>query len=424
MEGRFEDFTVGRQIDLDRVKEIYRLFKKHGFKLAGLRSHGRYLTDDDIARSQTLAEELRRDPERFAALQAAAEARLAELPASSKGVTHGGISPKGLTWLAAGATVAAGALYMARAARPEMTSMAFKNQQEFKKIFEHLFKLMSEHEQVGKALWEAKAPHRFDITDFGLQFNVTYASDKDAAKGKYLRWVWGACDWEPVIGMKMTSEVANRYFQGKENILLAVTFGRVKLSGPLTTLIKLAPATTPISTPSTARGSRRRATSISSYDARASTSGASGGRSPNGRRANADRAGRARQRRAKSDHGGPREPRDPDWQLPRPAAGVGRGSVQQVVGAAARDAALPRRPAAYARGQRPGRPHDQRHARFGEPAVEERRAADPRPARGPVARVAKQQRQLATVDHNVAVIKALVEKIAVDLGRAEDDDDA
>ena len=33
MEGRFEDYTLGRNIEIERVKEIYRLFKKHGFKL-------------------------------------------------------------------------------------------------------------------------------------------------------------------------------------------------------------------------------------------------------------------------------------------------------------------------------------------------------------------------------------------------------
>src|SRR6185436_19789131 len=40
MEGRFEDYTLGRDIEVDRVKEIYRLFRKHGFAIAGLRSFG------------------------------------------------------------------------------------------------------------------------------------------------------------------------------------------------------------------------------------------------------------------------------------------------------------------------------------------------------------------------------------------------
>lgn len=65
MEGIFEDYTLGRNIEMDRVKEIYRLFKKHGFQLAGLRSFDEYVTDEDIARKRAIADELRRDPARL-----------------------------------------------------------------------------------------------------------------------------------------------------------------------------------------------------------------------------------------------------------------------------------------------------------------------------------------------------------------------
>lgn len=71
MEGRFEDYTVGRNIEMARVKEIYRLFKKHGLQLSGLRSHGHFLTDEDIAHKRALADELRRHPEKLAEIQAA-----------------------------------------------------------------------------------------------------------------------------------------------------------------------------------------------------------------------------------------------------------------------------------------------------------------------------------------------------------------
>jgi hypothetical protein len=108
MEGRFEDYTLGRQIEMDRVKEIYRLFKKHGFALAGLRSFGRYLDDADLARRRVLADELRRDRAAFERLTAEAEEGLASLPASSKGVTAARVSRKTLVWVAAvaGATAA------------------------------------------------------------------------------------------------------------------------------------------------------------------------------------------------------------------------------------------------------------------------------------------------------------------------------
>jgi hypothetical protein len=43
-----------------RVKEMYRLMKKHGLELAGLRSFGRYITDADIAEKRRLAAERRK----------------------------------------------------------------------------------------------------------------------------------------------------------------------------------------------------------------------------------------------------------------------------------------------------------------------------------------------------------------------------
>jgi predicted amino acid dehydrogenase len=56
MEGRFEDYTLGREITMERVKEIYRLFKKHQFQLAGLRSFGEYLMDENVAKKRELAD--------------------------------------------------------------------------------------------------------------------------------------------------------------------------------------------------------------------------------------------------------------------------------------------------------------------------------------------------------------------------------
>ena len=122
----------------------------------------------------------------------------------------------------------------------------FKNEAEFRKVFEHIFVLMNEHPVVGKTLHDAKAPHRFHITDFELDFHVTFAGEADAKKGKYLRWQWGDPDWEPMITLAMTSDVANRYFQGKENVATAVMLGRVKLRGPMSKILELAPVTKPI----------------------------------------------------------------------------------------------------------------------------------------------------------------------------------
>ncbi len=59
MDGRFADYTLGRDIDMQQVKEMYRLMKKHGLELAGLRSFGRYITDEDIEHKRQLAHTMR-----------------------------------------------------------------------------------------------------------------------------------------------------------------------------------------------------------------------------------------------------------------------------------------------------------------------------------------------------------------------------
>jgi predicted amino acid dehydrogenase len=90
MEGRFEDYTLGRNLSIERVKEIYRLFKKHEFQIAGLRSFDEFITDDDLAQKRALAEIYRRDPIYFEQVRVQAEAQIAEMPVMAKGVKASG----------------------------------------------------------------------------------------------------------------------------------------------------------------------------------------------------------------------------------------------------------------------------------------------------------------------------------------------
>lgn len=119
----------------------------------------------------------------------------------------------------------------------------FRDKREFKEVFEHVFALMNEHPKVGRRLRDAHAPHRFLITDLGLELNVDAAPDQEEKQGRFLKWVWGPADWKPLITLRMSSTTANRFFQGKENVALAVALGRVKVSGPLVTILRLAPVT-------------------------------------------------------------------------------------------------------------------------------------------------------------------------------------
>ncbi len=124
----------------------------------------------------------------------------------------------------------------------------FSSPDEFKTVFEQIFRLMNDHPKIGPALRDAKAPHRFEITDLGLVFYVTWAPKEEEGEGRFLHWGWESDGFsvEPVITMKMASEVANRFFQGKENVAFAVATGRVKLRGPLPKLLQVAGMTKPV----------------------------------------------------------------------------------------------------------------------------------------------------------------------------------
>ena len=59
LEGRFEVFTVGRDTEWEKVKEIYKLGLKHGMKLAAISGVNGVFTDEAIAKVVSLAKKTR-----------------------------------------------------------------------------------------------------------------------------------------------------------------------------------------------------------------------------------------------------------------------------------------------------------------------------------------------------------------------------
>lgn len=58
LEGRFEDYTLGKELSLAQVQEIDALATKHGFRLAALRSFERELEETTLARVKARAREM------------------------------------------------------------------------------------------------------------------------------------------------------------------------------------------------------------------------------------------------------------------------------------------------------------------------------------------------------------------------------
>ena len=115
---------------------------------------------------------------------------------------------------------------------------------EFKAVMDEVFALMSEDPDMGPKLRDANVPQRFDFDDVDMVVNVRAGTaDEDAN----LHWEWSDdVDWEPKVQMKMSAEVAVRYFQGKENVPVAIARRRIKTGGDVKAALALIPITKPV----------------------------------------------------------------------------------------------------------------------------------------------------------------------------------
>ncbi len=48
LEQRYDDYTLGAEVQLDRVEEIHALMRKHGFHISGFRRFERKISDDEV----------------------------------------------------------------------------------------------------------------------------------------------------------------------------------------------------------------------------------------------------------------------------------------------------------------------------------------------------------------------------------------
>ena len=122
---------------------------------------------------------------------------------------------------------------------------AFKSADEFREVMDKVFTMMSTDPEMGPKLRDAETPQRFEFPDLDLIANVTYADE--VVDGQNLRWEWSDdVDWKPEVEMRMDSEGANRYFQGKENIAMAIARRRIKTSGNVKKALAIVPITKPV----------------------------------------------------------------------------------------------------------------------------------------------------------------------------------
>ena len=120
----------------------------------------------------------------------------------------------------------------------------FRSAEEFREVMDKVFTIMSTDPEMGPKLRDAQVPQRFEFPDQDAVVNITYA---EPGGDQNLRWEWtDDVDWKPQVEMTMDSDVANKYFQGKENVPMALARRRIKSSGDIKAALKLIPITKPV----------------------------------------------------------------------------------------------------------------------------------------------------------------------------------
>ena len=125
----------------------------------------------------------------------------------------------------------------------EQPTAEFRSPAEFVEVMDRTFTLWSEDPEMGPKLRDADTPQRFEFTDLNLVVNIRAGGPQEPN----LAWEWtDQVDWEPRVRMTMSSETANRYFQGKENVAIAIARRRIKAGGDVKAALTLIPITKPL----------------------------------------------------------------------------------------------------------------------------------------------------------------------------------
>jgi len=125
-----------------------------------------------------------------------------------------------------------------------MAKIEFESSREFREVMDRVFQMMSDDPEMGPALRDADVPQRFEFSDVDMVVNIRAARDGEDGN---LHWEWSDdVDWAPKVKMEMSSETANKYFQGKENVAMAIARRRIKTGGDVKAALALIPITKPI----------------------------------------------------------------------------------------------------------------------------------------------------------------------------------
>jgi putative sterol carrier protein len=121
----------------------------------------------------------------------------------------------------------------------------FKTADEFYATVGELMDRAKSDAKIGPAIAKAGFIIQFRYTEPAAMTTIN-AKDKPTQKGAYVDVIHGPTDLKPEIVMTMKADISHAFWQGKIDLMGAVTKKQIVVEGPLLKVVKLVPAVAPL----------------------------------------------------------------------------------------------------------------------------------------------------------------------------------
>lgn len=112
------------------------------------------------------------------------------------------------------------------------------DREQLRDALERTLREIDEDERLGPLIGATHLRMRFEFTDLGTALNVAAGEDD-----RNLTWTFADDPgWTPKLTLQMTSDVANRYLQGRESLAIGIARGQVRCRGDSRTALLYLPA--------------------------------------------------------------------------------------------------------------------------------------------------------------------------------------
>lgn len=114
----------------------------------------------------------------------------------------------------------------------------FGDTKEMYEIYAALFDLLGRDSQIGLRLANAGVVIQFRLSDPDGIMTLNMR-DKPMRSGMYVDYILGECDIEPDVVFETSSDLSNRFLQGKVNIIQALIKHQIRVKGRMGKVFKL-----------------------------------------------------------------------------------------------------------------------------------------------------------------------------------------